>query len=222
MWYTEIAFPAIVSALFVTRGGLAGWDADTMVRRIASAGSGRLTGACGSLGGVCGDIGSSLYQSVATGTRHYSLSRWAHLATILSILIYALNRHSDTMQQRRRHQKTIKLIAAETEQQECSFNLAYVEIEFVDEPGRVIKVLLDLGASCSVFSKRARALQGVFHSLVRNPPKAKLIAANGGSLGLALGIIRLKFKFRGHDEVFEHNMGAIDNDGVPCILGVDW
>ena len=114
------------------------------------------------------------------------MSRWAHLAPILFILICALNRHSDTMQQRRRHQKMTKLIAAQAEQHKRRFNSAHVEIELVDEPGRVIKVLLDLGASCSVLSKRA--LEGVFHSLIRSPPKAKLIVANGGSLGLGGGV----------------------------------
>ena len=64
-----------------------------------------------------------------------------------------------------------------------------VETELVDEPGRIIKVLLDLGASCSVFSKQS--LASIYHKLVRYPPAASLVAANGGSLGLAEGIVRL-------------------------------
>ena len=47
----------------MSRSGLAGWNTDTMVRRIASAGSGQLTGACGSFGGACDSIGSSMIVS---------------------------------------------------------------------------------------------------------------------------------------------------------------
>ena len=119
-----------------------------------------------------------------------------------------------------RKKRIKKLIAAQAVANMEDSNSAYVEIELVDDPGRIIKVLLDLGASCSVFSKRS--LRGVYHTMIRKPPAATLIGANGDSLGLALGIVNLKFRFVGHDRIFDHNVEVIDNDGVPCILGVDW
>ena len=112
---------------------------------------------------------------------------------------------------------TTAQIAAIKEKQ---LNAAYVEIELVDEPSRLVNVLLDLGASCSVFSKRS--LQGIYHKLIRHPPRAKLVATNGGSLGMAEGISRLRFRFPGYSQIFEHNVEIVDNDGVPSIFGNDF
>ena len=140
----------------------------------------------------------------------------AHMLSLLlfsAMAIWALKWPPD----KSHDMKTTEQINAVKEKQ---FNAAYVEIELVDEPGRLVKVLLDLGASCSVFSKRS--LQGIYHKLIRHPPKAKLVAANGGSLGMAEGIARLLFRFPGYDQIFEHNVEIVDNDGVPSIFGIDF
>jgi hypothetical protein len=56
-------------------------------------------------------------------------------------------------------------IAAVNENTRRLFNSAYIEIELVDSPGVIIRVLLDTGASTSCFS--ARALKSVWHKLKR-------------------------------------------------------
>ena len=217
MRHTDILFPPIITAITTSITGSGGFNTDSVVRTLATTGAHRLTSAGGSLGGACAN---ATHEMVQGATEHLSLARWAHLIMILAFLLYAAWQYTGNHQKRTDQKRLTKLIAAQAAKQEQQFNSAYVEIELVDEPGRVIKVLLDLGASCSVFSKRS--LNGIFHKLIKHPPKASLIAAHGGSLGLALGIVRLKFKFKGHDQVFEHNVEVIDNDGVPCILGVDW
>jgi hypothetical protein len=212
----DTVFPPIITAAISWMHGTAGHDADTVVRWAAAAGSQRITGWCGSFGGNCANqafIGSqTVLQSI-------QWIQWMHLTAMMIALWYLrwswIGTGSDF-----RKQRIKKLIAAQAVLDTKTFNSAYVEIELVDDPGRIIKVLLDLGASCSVFSKRS--LRGVYHSLIRSPPAATLIGANGDSLGLALGIVNLKFRFVGHDRVFNHNVEVIDNDGVPCILGVDW
>jgi hypothetical protein len=78
-------------------------------------------------------------------------------------------------------------IAAVNENTRKLFNSAYIEIELVDSPGVIIRVLLDTGASASCFS--ARALKSVWHKLQRtfsaNP--INLVSAGGSSLGQNLG-----------------------------------
>ena len=64
--------------------------------------------------------------------------------------------------------ETTAQIAAVKEKQ---FNAAYLEIELVGEPGRLVKVLLSYWTSYSVFSISKRSLQGMYHKLVRHPPK---------------------------------------------------
>ena len=173
---------------------------------------------------IVAQSGASMAQSITQGNLFYlscaSQPQMAHMLALLLFVtaaLWTLTRPPDRMNTNHDDPKEIARISAIKEK---AFNAAYVEIELVDEPGRIIKVLLDLGASCSVFSKRS--LAGIYHKLVRYPPAASLIAANGGSLGLAEGIARLRFRFKGYEQVFEHNVEIIDNDGVPSIFGIDF
>ena len=114
---------------------------------------------------------SVIHNVIGTNLMYMSCASKPQLAHMLSLLlfsamaIWALKWPPD----KSHDMKTTEQINAVKEKQ---FNAAYVEIELVDEPGRLVKVLLDLGASCSVFSKRS--LQGIYHKLIRHPPKAKL------------------------------------------------
>ena len=217
MRYTEMMFPPLISLITVALRGSSGLGADSVVRHLASSSAQHFTNTCGSFGGMCTNVTDQILRGAM---RHVSYYQWMRLASISFVFMAFIWQHSGTVQTLRAQRRKTKLIAAQAAEQEKQFNSAFIEIELVDEPGRIIRVLVDLGASCSVFSKRA--LRGVFHQLIMHPPKAKLIAANGGSLGLALGIARLRFRFKGHDKVYEHNVEVVDNDGVPCILGVDW
>ena len=101
------------------------------------------------------------------------------------------------------------------------FNSTYIEIELVDMPGVIIRVLLDSGAAASVFSKRA--LRKVWHKLKLVVGKgSNLISAGGGSLGVNLGMTNLRFKIPGYEHIYEQSIEVIDNDGVPSIFGVDF
>ena len=102
------------------------------------------------------------------------------------------------------------------------FNSTYVEIELIDDPGVIIRVLLDSGAATSVMS--SKQLRHIWHKLKRKytGKKSNLISAGGGSLGVGLGTTDLRFKFPGYDTVYEQTVEIIDNDGVPSILGVDF
>ena len=113
-------------------------------------------------------------------------------------------------------------IAAVNENTRKLFNSAYIEIELVDSPGTIIRVLLDTGASASCFS--ARALKSVWHKLQRtfSPNPINLVSAGGSSLGQNLGSTELKFRIPGQERVYCHRIEIIDNDGVPSILGVDF
>ena len=83
------------------------------------------------------------------------------------------------------------------------FNSTHVEIELVDDPGVIIRVLLDSGAATSVMS--SRQLRHIWHKLKRKytGKKSNLISAGGGSLGVGLGTTDLRFKFPGYDTVYE-------------------
>jgi hypothetical protein len=98
----------------------------------------------------------------------------------------------------------------------------YVEIELIDDPGVIIRVLLDSGAATSVMS--SKQLRRIWHKLKReyNGKRSNLISGGGGSLGVGLGTTNLRFKFPGYDTVYEQTVEIIDNDGVPSILGVDF
>ena len=101
------------------------------------------------------------------------------------------------------------------------FNSTYVEIELIDDPGVIIRVLLDSGAATSVMS--SKQLRHIWHKLKRTVGKqSNLISAGGGSLGVGLGTTDLRFKFPGYDTVYTQTVEIIDNDGVPSILGVDF
>ena len=102
------------------------------------------------------------------------------------------------------------------------FNSAYIEIELVDSPGAIIRVLLDTGASASCFS--ARALKSVWHKIKRtmSAKPMNLVSAKGSSLGTNLGSTELRFRIPGQKRIYEHRIEIIDNDGVPSILGVDF
>jgi hypothetical protein len=78
------------------------------------------------------------------------------------------------------------------------FNITYVEIELIDDPGVIIRVLLDSGAATSVMS--SRQLRHIWHKLKREYTgrKSNLISAGGGSLGMGLGTTDLRFKFPGY------------------------
>ena len=208
-------FPPLITALLMSVHGQGGYSADSMVRHLTSESSQRITGWCGSFGGSCVD---HLRTQSIPALQHIRGTQWAHLTMMIIALLY-IKWHSSSTEKQLRQQKIKKLIAAQAVEDAKAFSSAYVEIELVDEPGRIIKVLLDLGASCSVLSRRS--LRGVYHKLIRKPPAARLIGANGLSLGLACGIVSLRFRFAGHDEIYEHNVEVIDNDGVPCIFGVD-
>ena len=212
----DTVFPPMITAAMSCMHGLTGYNIDSAVRWTAAAGTQRITGLCGSFGGTCA---SQAYYGSTAVLQTIQWTQWVHLTAMLIALLYLRWSWSGTDADIRK-KRIKKLIAAQAAADTKTFNSAYVEIELVDDPGRIIKVLLDLGASCSVFSKRS--LKGVYHALIRNPPAATLIGANGDSLGLALGIVNLKFRFVGHDRIFNHNVEVIDNDGVPCILGVDW
>jgi hypothetical protein len=64
------------------------------------------------------------------------------------------------------------------------FNSTYVEIELIDDPGVIIRVLLDSGAATSVMS--SKQLRHIWHKLKRKytGKKSNLISAGGGSLGV--------------------------------------
>ena len=115
---------------------------------------------------------------------------------------------------------TNRIAASERKDIEKLFNSTYVEIELIDDPGVIIRVLLDSGAATSVMS--SKQLRHIWHKLKRKWKKSNLISAGGGSLGVGLGTTDLKFKFPGYDTVYTQTVGIIDNDGVPSILGVDF
>ena len=105
-----------------------------------------------------------------------------------------------------------------------TFSSTYVEVELVDNPGVLIRVLLDSGAALSVFSKRAlrHVWYKVKHKLKKSLVGDSMVAAGGDSLGTNLGITNVKFKFPGLNEIHDWPVEVIDNDGVPSILGVDF
>jgi len=115
---------------------------------------------------------------------------------------------------------TSRIAASEQKNIEKLFNSTYVEIELIDDPGVIIRVLLDSGAATSVMS--SKQLRHIWHKLKRKYKKSNLISAGGGSLGVGLGTTDLRFKFPGYDTVYTQTVEIIDNDGVPSILGVDF
>ena len=77
-----------------------------------------------------------------------------------------------------------------------TFSSTYVEVELIDNPGVLIRVVLDLGAALSVFSKRAlrHVWYKVKHKLRKSLVGDSMVAARGDSLGTNLGITNVKFK----------------------------
>jgi uncharacterized protein YigA (DUF484 family) len=55
----------------------------------------------------------------------------------------------------RQHRAEAKLQAAVNDTLRKQFNSTYVEVELIDNPGVIMRVLLDSGAALSVFSLRA-------------------------------------------------------------------
>ena len=121
-----------------------------------------------------------------------------------------------------RNRSTATLNAAVNESTRKLFNSAYIEIELVDSPSTIIRVLLATGASASCFS--ARALKSVWNELQRtfSPNPINLVSAGGSSLGQNLGSTELRFGIPGQERVYSHKIGIIDNDGVPSIIGDDF
>ena len=113
-------------------------------------------------------------------------------------------------------------IATVNESTRRLFKIAYIEIELVDSPGAIIRVLLDTGASASCFS--ARAMKSVWHKLQRtfSPNPINHVSVGGSSLGQNLGSTELRFRIPGQERVYSHKIEIIDNDGVPSILGADF
>ena len=103
------------------------------------------------------------------------------------------------------------------------FNSTYVEIELVDNPGTIVRALLDSGAALSVFS--LRSVKRVWHKMKRTLRQTvagdSMTAAGGGGMGPNVGLADLKFRFVGRPEVMDWPVEIVDNDGVPSILGVD-
>ena len=103
------------------------------------------------------------------------------------------------------------------------FNSTYVEIELVDNPGTIIRALLDSEASLSVFS--LQSVKKVWHTMKRTLRKTvagdSMTAAGGGGMGPNVGLADLKFRFVGRSEITDWPVEIEDNDGVPSILGVD-
>ena len=99
----------------------------------------------------------------------------------------AISTIKDIGETRSRNRSIAALNAAVNESTRRLFNSAYIEIELVDSPGTIIRVLLDTGASASCFS--ARALKSVWHKLQRtfSPNPINLVSARGSSLGQNLG-----------------------------------
>ena len=127
-----------------------------------------------------------------------------------------------TVKDIKRNRSLNNSIAAVNENVRKLFNSAYIEIELVDSPGTIIRVLLDTGASASCFS--ARALRSVWHKIKRtvSSKPMNLVSAEGSSLGTNLGSTELRFRIPGQKRIYEHRIEIIDNDGVPSILGVDF
>ena len=105
-----------------------------------------------------------------------------------------------------------------------TFSSTYVEVELVDNLGVLIRVLLDSGATLSVFSKRAlrHVWYKVKHTLKKSLVGDSMVAAGGDSQGTNLGITNVKFKFPGLSELHDWPVEVVDNGGVPSILGVDF
>ena len=96
-------------------------------------------------------------------------------------------------------------IAAVNENTRKLFNSAYIEMELIDSPGTIIRVLLDTGASASCFS--ARALRCVWHKLRRtiSTNLVNLVLAEGSSLGENLGSTELRFRIPGQERIYAHD-----------------
>ena len=75
------------------------------------------------------------------------------LASISFVFMAFIWQHSGTVHTLRAQIRKTKLVAAQAVEQEKLFNLAFIGIELVDELGRIIRVLVDLGAPSSVFPK---------------------------------------------------------------------
>ena len=77
------------------------------------------------------------------------------------------------------------------------FNSTYVEIELVDNPGTIVRALLDSGAALSVFS--LRSVKRVWHKMKRTLRQTvagdSMTAAGGGGMGPNVGLADLKFSF---------------------------
>jgi len=124
--------------------------------------------------------------------------------------------------------KQRRMQAAVNEKTLKQFNSTYIEVELVDDPGTVIRVLLDSGAALSVFS--LRAVKRVWHkmkgTLRRSVAGDSMTAAGGGGMGPNVGLADLKFRFIGltgevRPDIMDWPVEIVDNDGVPSILGVD-
>ena len=93
----------------------------------------------------------------------------------------------------------------------------------VDNPGTIVRALLDSGAALSVFS--LQSVKRVWHSMKRTLRQTvagdSITAAAGGGMGPNIGLADLKFRFVGRPEVMEWPVEIVDTDGVPSILGVD-
>ena len=79
------------------------------------------------------------------------------------------------------------------------FNSTYVEIELVDNPGTIVRALLNSGAALSVFSLRSvkRVWHGMKRTLRQRIADDSMTAAGGGGMGPNVGLADLKFRFVG-------------------------
>lgn len=110
------------------------------------------------------------------------------------------------------------------------FNITYIEVELVDDPGTIIRGLLDSGAALPVFS--LRSLRRVWHTMKRTLRSSaggdsmQAVGGGGDGMGPNVGLAYLKFRFVGHTgeirpEIMDWPVEVVDNDDVPNILGVD-
>ena len=79
------------------------------------------------------------------------------------------------------------------------FNITYIEIELVDNPGTIVRALLDSGAALSIFS--LRSLKRVWHRMKRTLRQTvagnSMTAAGGGGMGPNVGLADLKLMASG-------------------------
>jgi hypothetical protein len=104
------------------------------------------------------------------------------------------------------------------------FFSTYVEIILVDDPQqKVIRVLLDTGASISMFGWRHVRKAGVNLGLLK-PSGLTAVSASGDVMPGMKGKMPLRFKFVSDESGATYNFPfeLCDNDHMPDILGVDF